>query len=450
MKRLKNNLSHNPDMRELTDAEVEERRILLKTQASRLVEGVIVLPTQTESSIPRKTSKRDRALEAQRAQLSFFSGVSDLRQKREAGELDETWQIAQALMLCGMPQTPTKENHWVKRAKLAKEGTLRVTFATTEKDVPLPYGQDRGPLYYLMHKALRKYKQIERELDADPRYTLTDQLDDDEFNRRTTEREAKLDQARLVDWNTATEYTNKMELKGGNPRNVLRERIKRLCHCAISIVRETAKGDEHLLLPILASSCLPNWAKDVKDKKPAQSDDPRSKELSVTGKTKKLYGFEIGRGLFKDYVLHHVPVPEEVIIALMRRPTLLDLFVWLCWRVYAAKSDTFIPINEIKEQIGSSDSNVQRILNQLKQTVKIAQATGWKELRAEVVSRPRSRKVAESEFPQIKAQALGILLGPSHNHVQFSGSSKKRIQSDIPASDRKRVQKIIEDSLLKG
>ena len=98
-------------------------------------------------------------------------------------------------MLCGLPYDQISEKHWVRRARLADGSILRVTFVATEKDVPLPFGQDRGPLYFVMNKALKTYRQIERELDADPRYALIPHLEDNELNRRRLERAAFLDQA---------------------------------------------------------------------------------------------------------------------------------------------------------------------------------------------------------------------------------------------------------------
>lgn len=38
--------------------------------------------------------KRDRKVEAERAQLSFFSAVSSLSEQRVDGKLTEVWQVA--------------------------------------------------------------------------------------------------------------------------------------------------------------------------------------------------------------------------------------------------------------------------------------------------------------------------------------------------------------------
>ena len=398
--------------------------------------------SETRQHSPKKS--RNWRAEAERAQMSFFDDVADLRLKRDAGQLDEKWQVAQSLMLCGLPYDQISEKHWVRRARLADGSILRVTFVATEKDVPLPFGQDRGPLYFVMNKALKTYREIERELDADPRYALIPHLEDTELNRRRLERAAFLDQARFVAWKTATEYTTLMGKKGGSSRESLKDRLVRLRHCAISIVRETAHGDETLLTPIIKSSRMPRWAQEKK--KGQDNEATRTVTALTTSEIGKPCGFEIGDRLFSDYVHHHVPVPEEVIIALIRRPKFLDLFVWLCWRVFAAKSDTFIPLNEIMQQIGSSDSNPRRILRTVKQVIHLAKTTGWEELRAEVRQERVSNKKAPSSFQHVKGSGAGIVVGPPRKGIHFAMSAPKQIVADVTPEDREEVRKLIQKS----
>lgn len=388
--------------------------------------------TATETIEAQAKKTRDRRAEAVSAQLSFFENIVDLRKKREDGDLDDKWQIAQALILCSLPYDEVTDTHWVRSARLGDASNLRVTFAATEKGVPLPFGQDRGPLYYIMNKAIIRYRQLLRQVNADPQYALDESLDEEELTRRKLEREEILDKARFVEWTTATEYNNLMRKKGGWSRENLSARIERLRHCAISIVRETSYGEETLLLPLMHSTRTPNWARTKRNKAAHSTALEKSPNPNA-------YGFEIGRDVFRDYVRFHVPVPVEIIIALLRRPRILDLFVWLCWRVYAAKTDAFIPLTEIQQQIGSADTNQRRVLQALREAIQIARGMGWTELRAEVLTRRKGKKFRG-------VQMAGLQVGPPRKGVQFCHSVAKTVEVDPLPEDVAEVRQIIQDS----
>jgi len=345
--------------------------------------------------------------EENRSQMKLIDIIGTLRDQRDHGDMIDMWQVAQALIVCGLPYDEVKATQWQKKARLGDGSELQVSFAATQKGVSLPFGQDRGPLYYLINCAIRKYKQIEESLPPD--------LDEEERKKR-------LDTARFVEWSTAADYLDTMgKRKDGAQYKALKERLQRLRFCAISVRRVTKNTDESLVAPLVRASRVPQWAKTSK------MDDVRVLPIT-TGmeKVEQPCGFELGIEFFHDIVKFHGPVPEDVIKTLLTRPKYLDLFILMQWRAFAAKTDSFIPFSDLRDQIGTSDTNDSRLAADLRKTIALVRGTGWKEFRAEVrVYRNRQR-------------ASGLLIGPPLNGVQFSAPTEKN-KKKITASTVKQL-----------
>lgn len=63
--------------------------------------------------------RRDRQAEDSVSKDRFIGELVRLREKRDAGALGvQMTQIAQAMVLCGLPYSPTKETKIVRRARL--------------------------------------------------------------------------------------------------------------------------------------------------------------------------------------------------------------------------------------------------------------------------------------------------------------------------------------------
>lgn len=295
------------------------------------------------------------------------------------------------MIVCGLPYDEVKDTQWEKSARLGDGSHLTVTFAATQKGVSLPFGQDRGPLLFLINKAIERYFLILNSLPT---------------NVNEAEREKLLDQARFVRWDEAKQYLDIMSLgSGGTDYERLTARLKRIRNCAISVIRSNSEGDEDsLLVPIVRSSRLPGWAKDRKSRFKGTlsvlTNAPREKSM----------GFELGKDFFKDFIHHHVPVPTEVIRKLIGKPKYLDLFVFLCWRSFAANSVSAIPLTELQNQLGSKDSNMYRLANDIQNVIKLSKSLGWKELNAEVGTDSTGRKV--------------LKIGKPINNVHFLSAQK--------------------------
>jgi hypothetical protein len=360
------------------------------------------------------TKIRDRALEDRRSQMALFHSAQDIRDIRNSGQMNEIWLIAQALILCGLPYEEVKDTQWERKARLADGSDLKVTFAATIKGVPIPYGQDRGPLYFMVDRALAMRRKLQKQIAANKSLTITDDLDEGERERRLSERAKILDGARFVEWTTASEYHEVMgKNSGGNQYAILKDRMNRISSCAISIVRDRPDGErETLVLPIVRASRTPGWAKKTTATKSMVS------TLEQTQPNSRPIGFEIGPDFFLDFVEHHVPIPAVLIKKLLRRPKMLDLVMWLTWRVFAAKNDTFIPIADLRDQFGSTDTNDGRLMADLRKAIEFLKQSGWTELRAEVLSSGTGRKKGGNN-------KNGLRIGPPLNRVYFNQENDK-------------------------
>jgi hypothetical protein len=341
------------------------------------------------------SQKRDRKMEAERAQLTFFSRVASLNDQRNAGQLKEVWQVAQALIICGMPYDEPKGTLWERSARLGDGSVLTVTFACAVKGVSLPYGQDRGPMYFMINKALANFHALDKSLprDMDP-----------------AERTRRLDSARFVHWEVAAEYLKQMgKADGGRDYRDLAKRMERIRSCAISVVRNTSTGKESLVIPIVRSANLPLWAVRSSEK------EEKVRQLGLMSADEvKPFGFEFSPDFFKDFVQHHVPVPAEVIKVLLRRPKHLDIFTFLCWRGFAARSTTFIPINDLRRQIGSTDGNARRLAAEIQEVINLSKQFGWRELNAEMTYDASGRRVLKIGKPLDNVHFL-----PPHDRTEL-------------------------------
>jgi hypothetical protein len=336
-----------------------------------------------KSTVSIEKAKRDRKQEQERGQMTFFNQYAELHDKRNKGDLTEVWQVAQSLIVCGLPYDEVADTHWERTARLGDGSKITVTFSAAERHIPLPYGQDRGPLFFMINRSIERYQQIDRELppDMDPR-----------------ERAECLNQARFVEWERAAEYLTIMEKgKGGKDYKLLAERLERIGNCNISVVRYVGSVKEKLLTPLIRTSRAPRWAMEKEEKDKSKES---GKVVAIPTKSTGPLGFEFDEGFFRDFVANSVPVPLEVIRVLLRRPKHLDLFAFLCWRGFAAESSSYIPIKILQQQIGSTDQNISRLAKDIEKIIKLSKDLGWKELNAEITYDKAGRRCLKIGKPK--------------------------------------------------
>jgi hypothetical protein len=98
------------------------------------------------------------------------------------------------------------------------------------------------------------------------------------------------------------------------------------------------------------------------------------------------YGIEIDEVFFEELMRHHVPIPQELIQATRRQSQLQDYVLFLCWRCYAAQSESLIPWAYLRQQLWQDDTNEWRIRERFARAIRVLRAI-WPQLRAEATTK---------------------------------------------------------------
>lgn len=215
--------------RDLIKQEEEQhyREMLAKLEAekARLDQQVEELLTRhsealtTNKQAPKKP--RNRKIEGHLSKSRQAAALAKVRIDRDANDGDEEiFQVAQALILCGLPYDKTDQTKITRSARLADGSIVDVTFSTGLK-AGMPYGSDRSLLHFLFDKAVKS-------------------------------------DSRFVSWETATEFLKMMNMaQGGKNRRDLRERFLRIRSLTIGVERTTKYGTTADLMPVIRHSHLP-------------------------------------------------------------------------------------------------------------------------------------------------------------------------------------------------
>ena len=282
--------------------------------------------------------KRDRHAEAQKSKEKFAENLALVRLARDAGELDrEVLQVAQSLILCGLPYRPTDAVRTSRKARLADGSTVTVTFTAAVDGTPLPFGSDRTVLHFLFDRAIKSGN-------------------------------------RFVSWETAKEFVVAMGMqKNGKNYSDLRARFSRIRGLAISVVRAGPSGESTMVMPIIRRSHLPTSV-DVKSDRAGNQLLPLNENI--------VFGVEIDEEFFAELKLHHVPVPSKILQSTRKQSQLQDLMLFLYWRCYAAMRESLIPWSNLRLQVWQDDKKLSRIKGRFQDAIQ-ALALIWPEIRAE-------------------------------------------------------------------
>ncbi len=298
---------------------------------------------------------RDYKAEEARAQVELFEAMADYRVQRNTGISPQLIQIAQALILCGLPYRSTDATEHTRVSRASDGSLVRVTFYAFGKDeagkrVPMAYGADRTFLHWCVDRAIKR---------KDPFVPLSTASD---FMRDTGQKPSGQNYARL------------------------RAAFRRVSSMAIVVERHAGAGETRSILPIIAHSHLP------------QSIQPNG--IPIDGPA----GIRFGEDFFREINANPVPFPWDVLRALDKKPQMQDYMLFLHWRSFAAKTDTLIPWAIMRDQLWQSDSNPRRIRSRFTEAIKIFR-TAWPELNA----------VADSKGLRIGPPRKGQHLFPSHH-----------------------------------
>ena len=291
-------------------------------------------PPEPKSPAARRTRNRKEEDLAAKGRLALRA--SELRIARNAEDLEVT-QIAQSLILCGLPYVPTKDTRLVRHARLGNGSEVRVTFSSGLGS-EMPYGSDRTLLYFLLDKAVKSG-------------------------------------SRFVSWSTATEFLSQMGMQTASGKNYadLRKRFSRLRGLTIGVERTNEDSDTSVLMPVIRRSALPT-SMAIRASRRGQEPLPLSETIS--------YGVEIDEGFFQDLLRFHVPVPTELLAQTRKQSQMQDICLFLHWRCYAARSEATIPWDALRAQFWHEDKTARRIKVRVAEAIKFLRLL-WPELQAE-------------------------------------------------------------------
>jgi hypothetical protein len=215
--------------------------------------------------------------------------------------------VSQALILCPLPYRKPKDTI-LERVTRVPGGNITVSFAATRKGVSLPFGNDAVLLDLLCSEARRKK---EREITFDRAKELLEMLE-------------------LEDTTSGRSYQR------------VRERLVRLASVVISVSRAQAGFNVRL---------VDSW--DFSTNKEAKTEAQGAKRLFP-------YAIRFSQEFFEDLMSYYVPIPEKVLVAFKSNPTEYHLMKRITHRALVARSESVIPWDELREELGNRDSNASR------------------------------------------------------------------------------------------
>ena len=289
---------------------------------------------------PPHTRLRDYKAERHTAEQRLKDRVVNLAVARYDQTLGEEYiKLAQALILCTLPYSPTTETRIVRRARLGDGSFLTVTFVAVSEGVLMPYGADRKLLHWLIDRAIR----------ADDPY---------------------------VPWSSALEYQREMGIcQSGRSTRQIRERFARIAGMVIQIKRNNAEVTAQNTFPIIEASYLPNSL--------AQGNRDQQRQLPLIGER---FGVLLHRPLFEDLKRHKAVMPRRLWLEIDGPTAVQDLVLWLSYRCYSAASETIIPWTALQEQFPTEDTNPHRIRQHARVAINMLKAL-WPGVKLEYLDR---------------------------------------------------------------
>ena len=150
---------------------------------------------------------------------------------------------------------------------------------------------------------------------------------------------------------------------GGQPQTRLRNQMKRLFGCTVSLIYEDERG-EQFVSSLIAERGEFWW----NERKP---DDPSLWDSKI----------ELGEKFFHEIIRHPVPLDMNTLTALKRSTLGLDLYLWLTYRTFTLRAPLRLSWRQVYRQFGAhpskaSDNNTvqafrYKVLRELKK-IKLA------------------------------------------------------------------------------
>jgi hypothetical protein len=231
--------------------------------------------------------------------------------------------VARALVLCGLPYKRTDKPFLTKRARLAKDIFMTVTFQSNKAGVPLPFGQDRVLLGWLQTMAKRQRSPIVR-------------------------------------FDSALSYFKAFGIHGtGKDYTRFRDAMERLSKFSI-LVEISGTGQEAGSKDNVIRRWYMPTRQDVRDERTGQVELP-----GLQSSKQSRYFIEFDDSFFNELLNEAVPVPLEVMRNYADDPISWDFIQFVAYRCKSAKRMSRIPWESLLEMLGSTDRNHSRLRSKL-------------------------------------------------------------------------------------
>lgn len=321
---------------------------------------------------PGKAIKvRDRAAEKRAALAKKALRLGELVDDRNTGKLgEEVIKLAQAMILCTLPYSASKERQITRKSRLGDGSTLSVTFSAGIESTPLPYGADRKLLAWILDRAISS---------GSP----------------------------SIGWESAWEYQQEMGLsRSGKNNSDLRERFMRISGLNINIERHGSSSVAGRNFSIIEKYHLPKSIRTAKDEalNPTLPGLPSHEPYEVT----------LNQSLFDDIRRYYVAVPRSLWMQTKGNSQVQDLVLWLYYRCYAAQSETVIPWSALMDQF-PHDSNQRRMREHAREAIRMLRHL-WPGVRVDAIE--------QGIWVDRATQPL-LLDDPSKGRVRLLGPSTK-------------------------
>jgi hypothetical protein len=284
-------------------------------------------------------SARNHTTEGRAAKLQLTKDLAQLKQEMNGPEPAQLTQVAKVMVLCGLPYRQTQERTVVRRSRQADGSLITVTFQAMLSSVPLPYGSDRNLFHWATDRSIKS---------GTP----------------------------FVPWDTATEFLADMQqTDGGKNYARLKDSYRRIAGLNITVERTTATRDQALIMPIMERSNLPRLFDSTTLAFPEKYDDDYFLPTGIL----------FSKPFFQELSKNHVPFPWPILRSLARKPQMLDYMMFLHWRTFAARSESLIRWEDLRQQTWQEDSHGWRIRTRFADAIKALKVV-YPELHAEARS----------------------------------------------------------------
>lgn len=305
-------------MKRLTPEDFLWADVALKAKAKS--EKRKTVPTKC---VEANSSARNHVSEGRIAKLQLTKDLVRVKQEMDGPEPTQLTQVAKAMVLCGLPYRQTKERTIERRSRQADGSLITVTFQAMLSSVPLPYGSDRNLFHWATDRSIKS---------GTP----------------------------FVPWDTATEFlTDMQQTDGGRNYARLRESYRRIAGLSITVERTTGNRDQALIMPIMERSNLPRLLDTNTLAFPEKNED----EFLPTG-------ILFSNPFFQELSKNHVPFPWPILRTLARKPQMLDYMMFLHWRTFAARSESLIEWEQLRQQMWQEDTHDWRIRTRFADAIK--------------------------------------------------------------------------------